>query len=56
MPAGVNGRKHRTIGGPEAWLVRGLCTAFVVWLFAGGVGPGPGRARFEAPPAAPSPH
>ncbi|MFF8959770.1 MFS transporter [Streptomyces sp. NPDC014894] len=25
---------HRTIGGVEAWLVWGLCTIFVVWLFA----------------------
>ncbi|MFJ5191699.1 MFS transporter [Streptomyces sp. NPDC088394] len=31
---GANRRAHRTIGGPEAWLVWGLCTAFVVWLFA----------------------
>ncbi|MER5769700.1 MFS transporter [Streptomyces sp. NPDC001985] len=25
---------HRTIGGVEAWIVWGLCTIFVVWLFA----------------------
>ncbi|MEU7321387.1 MFS transporter [Streptomyces griseoviridis] len=25
---------HRTIGGVEAWLIWGLCTAFVVWLFS----------------------
>ena len=25
---------HRTIGGPEAWLVWVLATTFVVWLFA----------------------
>ncbi len=25
---------HRTIGGVEAWVVWGLCTAFVVWLFS----------------------
>ncbi|MER6387075.1 MFS transporter [Streptomyces sp. NPDC001523] len=25
---------HRTIGGVEAWVIWGLCTIFVVWLFA----------------------
>ena len=25
---------HRTIGGPEAWLIWVLATTFVVWLFA----------------------
>lgn len=25
---------HRTIGGVEAWLVWGLCTVFVIWLFS----------------------
>ncbi|ANW18724.1 MFS transporter [Streptomyces clavuligerus] len=25
---------HRTIGGVEAWIVWGLCTIFVVWLFS----------------------
>ena len=25
---------HRTLGGPEAWLIWVLATIFVVWLFA----------------------
>ncbi|GGZ95834.1 MFS transporter [Streptomyces subrutilus] len=25
---------HKTIGGVEAWVVWGLCTVFVIWLFA----------------------
>ncbi|MFE4667932.1 MFS transporter [Streptomyces sp. NPDC056716] len=25
---------HRTIGGVEAWIIWGLCTIFVVWLFS----------------------
>lgn len=25
---------HRTIGGPEAWMIWALCTVFVVWLFS----------------------
>ncbi|MFI1014636.1 MFS transporter [Streptomyces sp. NPDC020965] len=32
--AGGGHGAHRTIGGSEAWLVWGLATAFVVWLFA----------------------